>query len=139
MPECPGCRKSFFRGYSNHILQTQKPACRVVLAHWQALREPLGSDSDTEVTNHLDLDFEGLHEEGSVNNDEEEDLMYGANNYGEAPIPEQLEGGMDVDGAGIGGSRGSRTLSAPLRRWRRDCRDQGLSLLEAIKWHFIFI
>src|SRR5712672_3352918 len=41
--------------------------------------------------------------------------------------------------AGIGGSRGSHALSAPLRRWRRDCGDRGLSLSEAIKWHLIFI
>jgi len=48
------------------------------------------SDSDTLVTNHLDWDFESYNDE--------EDLMYGVNNYGEAPVPEQLEGGsMDID------------------------------------------
>jgi hypothetical protein len=42
----------------------------------------------------LDLDFEDFNFEG---HNDEEDLMYGANDYVEAPVPEQLEGGMDVD------------------------------------------
>jgi hypothetical protein len=93
MPQCPGCGKSFSRGYSNHLQQTQKSPCRAVLT------QALGSDSDTEssdldtpVANHLD--FENFNFEG---HDDEEDLMYGANDYGEAPVPKQLESGMDVD------------------------------------------
>ena len=52
---------------------------------------PDSSNSDTLVVNHLDLDynFEG--------HDDKEDLMYGTNNYGEAPVPEQLKGTMNVD------------------------------------------
>jgi hypothetical protein len=107
MPQCPGCGKSFSQlgGYSNHLLQTQKPACRAVLAQafeewWSqssdsdADTETSNSESDTLVTNHLDLDFEDFNFEG---HDDEEDLMYGANDYVEAPVPEQLEGGMVVD------------------------------------------
>jgi hypothetical protein len=103
MPRCPGCRKSFSRlgGYSNHLQQTQKSACRAVLA--RAVGEWLsessddadtGPYSDTPVANHLDFNFEDFNFEG---HDDEEDLMYSANDYGEAPVPEQLEGGMDVD------------------------------------------
>ncbi|KAF8487819.1 hypothetical protein F5888DRAFT_1796512 [Russula emetica] len=98
MPQCPGCRKSFSRGYYNHLRQTQKPACRAVLA--KAFREILGPDSDTddtEVANHLDFNFEGSDGKDDDEDDEEEDLMYGANDYyGEAPAPEQLKGAREV-------------------------------------------
>ena len=58
------------------------------------LREALASDSDTEDASHSDLNFEGLDDD----DDEEEDLMYDANDYlGEAPIPEQIDIGMDID------------------------------------------
>ncbi|KAF8500501.1 hypothetical protein F5888DRAFT_1793628 [Russula emetica] len=98
MPQCPGCGKSFSRGYYNHLRQTQKPACRAVLA--KAFQEILGPDSDTddtEVANHLDFNFEGSDGKDDDEDDEEEDLMYGANDYyGEAPTPEQLEGAREV-------------------------------------------
>jgi hypothetical protein len=98
MPQCPGCKKTFSSGYSNHLEQTQNSPCRAVLAEVfrdrELWSESLASDTDTEssdsdapVTNYLEFDSD----------DEEEDLMYGANDYGEAPIPEQLEDSMDVD------------------------------------------
>jgi hypothetical protein len=105
MPECPGCGNSFSRigGYSNHLQQTQKPACHAVLT--QAIgelwtdSEPFdadteSSDSDAPVANHLDFKD---HDYDFGNHEDEDDLMYGANDYGEAPAPEQPEEDMDID------------------------------------------
>lgn len=50
---------------------------------------------NTLVVSHLDFENNNIEDY-----DDEEDLMYGANNYGEAPVPEQLESGrvtMDID------------------------------------------
>ena len=93
MPQCPGCGKSFSRGYRNHLLQTQKPACHAVLE--QVLGEALLSDSDAEDASYSDVNFEGPDD--SDDEDDDEDLMYDANDFGEAPIPEQFDSGMDVD------------------------------------------
>src|ERR1700747_1947067 len=99
MPQCPGCGKSFSRGYSNHLQQTQKPACRAVLAQafgelWFELSDTdsdtESSDSDMLVVNHLDSNFEDFDFNSYG---DEEDFMYSANDYGEAPVPEQLEEG----------------------------------------------
>lgn len=109
MPQCPGCKKSFSRGYFNHLRQTRKPACRAVLAQVFGDGELSSgpsdtdaasdsSDSDSLVTNHLDfnLDFRS-----NGHNDDQEDLMHDANDYAtgdsEAPVPVQLEESMDVD------------------------------------------
>ena len=93
MHQCPGCGKVFSRGYFNHLQQTQKPACRAVLAQEleELWSEPSDSESDTLVANPLDLDLD------FESHDDEEDLMYGANDYEEVPVPEQLEGSMDID------------------------------------------
>jgi len=101
MHQCPGCGKVFSWGYFNHLQQTQKPACHAVLAQEleELWSEPSDSESDTLVMNPLNLDLEldldlDLDFES---HDDEEDLMYGANDYEEVPVPEQLEGSMDID------------------------------------------
>lgn len=77
----------------------------VILAN--ASRESLRSDSvsevsevsDTEIANCLSVDFnfEGPDDEDHKDDLDEGDLMYDANDYGEAPTLEQSDGDMDVN------------------------------------------
>jgi hypothetical protein len=52
-----------------------------------------GYNLDTLAARRLEFDSDS---EGYNSDDEEEDLMYGANDYGEVPIPEQLDEDMDI-------------------------------------------